>query len=595
MSGGTMAGRAGAVSGPRWAGLTKLVDVVLGLLVAVVVAAGVLTPPAAALDAPEEAGAAAPVAAAARGGTEVSAVLPADNILQDAWDWATEKSTESLKGVGEWLVDKGGAIASKTGEILHAVTHPVETIQGVAQDWVGSAFERAVSWVAATLGKASAWLLATTLAVVFSVSSPQMDADFLYTWSGRVFAFALPITILFALYQIIITSIQMRGLAGLRRAVGGAAFATAASMVTLPLVAIFSTFADAVKTAMIGYLEVDTDTLAQKIADLWSSETFTALAETAPAGTTVGAGAQGVSFMLIAFCWFCVFMLIFGFGLMVVMTIRNVMLYGVVVFAPLAWSGLAAEPTRGWPRTILGWIAAILVAPIAVVVVLGLGVSVLNGFDTAQSVEELVGQMTVSVGMFLIACFAPLVCFSFFNFMGEAAVASVHRGMQAGAEEGAVTVGSTVKTVVKAAVTTGAGGGGGGGGGAPAAGATSSTGAAGGGPGAGGPGGAGPTASAAPTAATAPTAASPGGSGSGASAPPAGGGPTSAAGGATAATAPTPSSPDSAGGPGDDGAPSAGGNSAGDAPTAASPGGSGSGASGPPAGGGPTSAAGGAT
>ena len=177
MSGGTMAGRAGAVSGPRWAGLIKLVDVLLGLLVAVVVAAGVLTPLVAALDAPEEAGAAAPVAATARGGTEVPAVLPANNILQDAWDWYTDKAA----GAGEWLVDKGGAIAGKTGEILHAMTHPVETIQGAAQDWVGSAFEQAVSWVAATLGKASAWLLATILAVVFSVSSPQMDANFLYT------------------------------------------------------------------------------------------------------------------------------------------------------------------------------------------------------------------------------------------------------------------------------------------------------------------------------------------------------------------------------------------------------------------------------
>lgn len=424
-----------------------------GSLVAVVVAVVIAVM---ALVGPASTSAAA--ASQAGAGSQVAAVLPADNILDDGMAWLKDKGGE----VAGWLKDKAGGIASTTGDALKLISpgaalaaEAAGAINNAAEGWIQEGLEDAARWVASTLGRAVAWMLAITIALVFSVSSPNLDADFVYVWSGRVFAFAIPITILFAFYQIAVTSIRMRGFAGLRRAGAGALFGTVASMLTLPMVAVLSRGVDEVKSAFTSYLEVDTQALSQKIVDLWSSETFSALAEASPTGAAA-ASIQGISFMLLAFCFFAFFTFLFAFGLLVIMVVRNIMLHGVVVLAPLAWSGLAAEPTRAWPRTILGWIAAILVAPLGVVIILGLSISGLSTLSAPESLDELVGQILLSGGMFLIAFFVPIACFSFFSFMGEAAVGSMHRQTQAGVEEGATTVGETIKTVAAAAAAAGA-------------------------------------------------------------------------------------------------------------------------------------------
>ncbi|MDO4899444.1 hypothetical protein [Actinomyces sp.] len=423
----------------------------LGLIVAVVVSMGVLAPQATA--APVTASVVAGQAVPAAGGVQ-AAVAPAD-ILGDAWDWTKERAGQ----VGSWIGSKLHQLGQKTGDALKVVTDPVGTVasavNNAAAGWVQEALEQAAIWVAATLGKAVAWIMSMTLALIFTVNAPNLDADFMYTWSGRVLAFAIPITVLFALYQIMITSLQMRGLAGLRRAMGGALFGTAASMVTLPVVAVIANGIDGVKTAFINYLELDTEVLSQKLVDIWSSDTFTALAEASPTGAAAGS-AMGISFMLIAFCFMCFFTLLFACSLMVIMVVRNIMLHGVVAVSPLAWSGLAAEPTRSWPRTILGWIAAILVAPIGVVLILGLSISALGNLDSPDTLGALVGQIIMAGGMFLLALFVPFACFTFFNFAGEAAVAGMHRDTQDGMEEGGQTVGDTIKTVAAAAAAAGA-------------------------------------------------------------------------------------------------------------------------------------------
>ena len=121
------------------------------------------------------------------------------------------------------------------------------------------------AWASQQLGKASGlvaghWLLS----LAFTLTSPDLDAQFMFTWSGRVFALAVPITFTVALGQVLRDALRGRGLTGVRWAVKGALVSAFASMVTLPILAVVSRSIDVVRDVFIGWVQADTDKLAQR-------------------------------------------------------------------------------------------------------------------------------------------------------------------------------------------------------------------------------------------------------------------------------------------------------------------------------------------
>ena len=431
-----------------------------GVVLVVLIGVGLVVPQASA--APQSVGEAVSVGA--------PAAVPADNIITDGAKWAKDKGKQLWNGAktvasnaGSWLRDKGSSIAGAAKEkiksvasvVKDAVKAPVEAANAAAKGWVQERLEEVAVWVSQQLGKASGWLLAMVLSLAFTLTSPDLDAGFMFTWSGRVFALAVPITFTVALGQVLRDALRGRGLTGVRWAVKGALVSAFASMVTLSILAVASRGIDAVRDVFIGWVQADTDKLAQRITDVWSSETWQSFADDNPAAASA-VSAGSVSWMLLVFCFFCFFVMLGGLGLVLVMLFREQLLAGSAVMTPVAYSGLASRPTMGWPRTILAWILALLVSPVAIIVILGLGISILLEADAPGDMTQLLQQMGLCITMLLSAMSMPLASFKLFSFLGESAAASMTDETGDSVESGAETVGSTVATVAAAAVAAGA-------------------------------------------------------------------------------------------------------------------------------------------
>lgn len=312
--------------------------------------------------------------------------------------------------------------------------------------WIKDGLETGAVWIGDMLGRAAAWVLTSVIAIVFGMGSPNLGADYIYKWTARTFAVAIPITITLAFWQLAKSAIQARGLLGVRRAAGGSVVATAASMVTLPILVGLTTGVDELRTAMVSWLGLDVEALSKQITDIFSSDTFLALAGVSP-GAAVGAAAA----MMIGFAFFCLFVLFFAIVLLFVMVLRNLFLQAAAVVTPVAYSGLAADETRAWPRTVLGWLMALLVAPFGIVIVLGLGFLGLSEIDKTDSITGALSQMATCGAALLGGLGCPWVFFKLFSFLGEDAVASMVSQMRGAVVAGAHTVGDTVKSVVSAA------------------------------------------------------------------------------------------------------------------------------------------------
>ncbi|OMG10492.1 hypothetical protein BKH07_06480 [Actinomyces naeslundii] len=315
-----------------------------------------------------------------------------------------------------------------------------------SKTWVKNGMEAATTWIGDALGRAAAWIITSALAIAFGVGSPNLGADYIYTWTGRVFAVAIPITIVLAFWQLAKSAIQARGLSGVRRAAGGAVAATAASMVTLPILVSLTAGVDGLRSAMTGWLGMDVEKLSKQITDIFSLDVFSALA-----GVSPGTAASGAAVMAIGFGFFCLFTIFFAIVLLFVMLLRGVFLQAATVVTPVAYSGLAADETRAWPRTVLGWLVALLVAPFGIVIVLGIGFRGLSEIGEAKSITDALTQMATCAASLLGGLCCPWVFFKLFSFLGEDAVASMISQMRGAVVAGASTVGNTVKSVVNAA------------------------------------------------------------------------------------------------------------------------------------------------
>ena len=439
----------------------------------VLIAVGVLSPVAGAAPAvPVEAG---PVAGAVMPvdppnpdpGGEASP-SPADDGdgCRTGKDDLSDKICGYAKDGGSELKDKGTGISS--GGIKNKLKDGQEVADDVAKKvaeganpndpnagssssssdskWIKDVLETSTVWIGDMLGRAAAWVITSVLAIVFGLGSPNLGADYIYTWTGRTFAVAILITIVLAFWTLAKSAIQARGLSGVCRAAGGAVVATAASMVTLPILVGLTTGVDGMREAMVSWLGLDVEALSQKITDIFSSDTFLALAGISPGSAMMAAAA-----MMIGFGFFCLFTVFFAIVLLFVMVLRGLFLQAAAVVIPVAYSGLAADETRAWPRIVLGWLMALLVAPFGIVIVLGLGFLGLAEIDKADSITAALSQMATSAAAMLGGLSCPWVFFKLFSFLGEDAVASMISQMRGAVVAGAGVVGDTVKSVVSAA------------------------------------------------------------------------------------------------------------------------------------------------
>jgi hypothetical protein len=304
---------------------------------------------------------------------------------------------------------------------------------------VGALFEdgsiRVLSAVAQGIASFAALLLESLWRLIQRVSNPQTDAEFVQQWAGMIFAIALPITVMFMVFQVIQSVLRARGWnrTGVASAVSGAAVSIVGTAVSLPIVHGATRIVDGAADAMTGVILGDIDTLGDSFADaiggrgVTFAEVLTQQGQTQLAAEGTAAALGGlIGVIVLGFL-----MIVGGIAVFAALLIRSLLLYAVVVTGPIAFLGLVWTPARAWFRRWCVAVVALIFTKLGVVVVFGLGISAMNSLDFGDGVLESIGRLLTGALLMLIASLVPLVAFRFFDFMGEQTVASMHAGAHA--------------------------------------------------------------------------------------------------------------------------------------------------------------------
>lgn len=299
-------------------------------------------------------------------------------------------------------------------DVVDQILEAIATgIGGAMQEVFGALLHFVAKAVADFAVLCIAWLFGA----LSEITRPQVSADFIYEWAGRLFAISLPITVGFLIFQVIHTMLKGGGLAGLWRGVYGVAIAMLGTAISVPVIALLvvaiDTLADNLMSAVIG----DVDELGQEVAgwfapETWSGEAAADWATVAPGGPT--------AVLSLAALFFGALTVLACVAVGAALVLRNVILYVVVVAAPLMLMGAAWDVTRAWPRRWAAAVVALLFTKLGIVVVLGLGVSALRSLgDPQDSFGAWLGIMLTGVVMFALGAFVPVVCMKFFAFIGD--------------------------------------------------------------------------------------------------------------------------------------------------------------------------------
>jgi len=226
------------------------------------------------------------------------------------------------------------------------------------------------------------------------------------------------------------TVLRNRGSAGLGRAVWGGAAAVLGTFAAVPVVALLVSAVDALAMDLAAITSGDIETLIGQVTALLLGDS------TADGAHLIGGGLVGtVGAIILGFLT-----VVGAVAVWVALLIRAMLLYVVVVIAPICFAGLVWEPARGWFRRWLTMIVALVFTKLGVVLVFSLGVSAVGTAGLGDSSWEQLGQLFAGLVMLLMASLVPIACSKFFSFLGDESVQALHAGAAGGAARGADAV-----------------------------------------------------------------------------------------------------------------------------------------------------------
>ncbi|QGN58846.1 hypothetical protein [Nostocoides sp. HKS02] len=102
------------------------------------------------------------------------------------------------------------------------------------------------------------------------------------------------------------------------------------------------------------------------------------------------------------------------------MMLRKVMVLIAAVLAPLAFAGATADITRGWVRKWVEFVAAMVVSKLLLVIILGIGLSMVNGAgQSGHGLTQTTTQLAGGALVILLGGFSPWVAIRMFHFAGD--------------------------------------------------------------------------------------------------------------------------------------------------------------------------------
>jgi type IV secretion system protein TrbL len=257
-----------------------------------------------------------------------------------------------------------------------------------------SAFSRISGWFGLAAQTAATWLwreldAATTL----DLNSPGLRTQLAATG-------AIATVLCLGLFLIqVITSALRREPGGLGRAVTGLLVSFVGSALALAATQALLAAVDALSAGLLSYtLHTNMSGLGQKLA-------VTHLA--AVQNPAIGLLLSVVIIAAVVIVW-------------AAMTLRKVMLLIAAVLAPLAFAGATADITRGWVRKWAEFVAAMVVSKLLLVIILGIGLSLLDGAGQSGSgVTQSTTQLAGGALVLLLGGLSPWIAIRMFHFAGD--------------------------------------------------------------------------------------------------------------------------------------------------------------------------------
>jgi len=242
--------------------------------------------------------------------------------------------------------------------------------------------------------------------------------------------------------------------------VWGAGVAVLGTFVAVPVVALLVAAVDGLAMDLAAITSGDLETLIGQVTGLLLGENPTDGAHMIGGGLVGTVGAIIFGFLAV----------VGAIAVWMALLIRAMLLYVVVVIAPICFAGLVWEPTRAWFRRWLTMIVALVFTKLGVVLVFGVGVAAVGTAGQGTGTGAQLGQLFSGLVMLAMASLVPIACFKFFSFLGDESVQALHSGAAGGAARGTDAVRGMASKPMDALRRQSSGPGGGGSGGGSAGG-----------------------------------------------------------------------------------------------------------------------------
>ena len=277
----------------------------------------------------------------------------------------------------------------------------IDAICGVIGDTAAAVVSAPFMWLGQAAGAAAQWLFEAVWGLFETTTIVDITTTGYLSVYNLLFGIAIFVMLVFFFLQLL-TGLIRRDPGAWKYAILGLARAVLGSFVAITVIALLLEVTDQLTVGIVQAAGETMSTVGDKLVGLMVG--LTAISIAAPGA--------GVILMI-----FLAFMAIAGAAIVwFSLLIRKSLILVAVVLAPLAFSGTVWEHTKGWFGKWAGFVIALIISKLVVVVIVLVAVNQLAApidFDLASVSDPISG-----IVLMFIAAFAPYMVYKLVSFIG---------------------------------------------------------------------------------------------------------------------------------------------------------------------------------
>lgn len=277
----------------------------------------------------------------------------------------------------------------------------IDAICGVIGDTAAAVVSAPFMWLGQAAGAAAQWLFETVWSLFETTTIVDITTTGYLSVYNLLFGIAIFVMLVFFFLQLI-SGLIRRDPGAWKYATLGLARAVLGSFVAVTVITLLLEVTDQLTIGIVQAAGETMGTVGDKLVGLMIG--LTAISIAAPGA--------GIILMI-----FLAFMAIVGAAIVwFSLLIRKSLILVAVVLAPLAFSGTVWEHTKGWFGKWVGFVIALIISKLVVVVIMLVAVNQLTApidFDLASVSDPISG-----IVLMFIAAFAPYMVYKLVSFIG---------------------------------------------------------------------------------------------------------------------------------------------------------------------------------